>query len=207
MVALALLAGVVAFDVAANDLAVTARTLSTLRELTTDPRLPAVVRVRLLSDTGATGHSRLLEALYQVAATFTPLGIRLEVVQAAAIMLPDRVTPASVARLVARHRPGADILIVHTARELKTLAPRGGGWLDVAGWADPTRGVVMIDARRTITAARLASTLQHEIAHLFYVPHDPPASATVMTPHENDSVAWSPSAARQLSALRFRPWW
>ena len=79
-------------------------------------------------------------------------------------------------------------------------------WLDVAGLAYPQKNLVIIalSTESLLNSARLVSTLQHELAHLFYVEHDDYASSYVMSPVANSSTTWSPAARAQLNKMRYR---
>ncbi len=163
-----------------------------------NPHQPVDIKVDVVSDSAFGRQELILAAISESFESFQAAGINLTIDSFKALPL----APGSEHKLPASRHGHFTVVLSGNPQAIKS----DHEWLDVAGLAYPQKKLVIIalSTESLLNSASLVSTLQHELAHLFYVDHDDYASSYVMSPVANSSTTWSPAARAQLSKMRHR---
>ncbi len=171
---------------------------SKVASLWANPYKPVNIKVDIISDSAFSQQEVILAAVSESFEQFQAAGINFTIDSFKVHPLP-----IGEEHKISPKRPGHfTVILSGNPQAIKS----DHEWLDVAGLAYPQKNLVIIalSTESLLNSTRLVSTLQHELAHLFYVEHDDYASSYVMSPVANSSTTWSPAARAQLNKMRYR---
>ncbi len=171
---------------------------SELVSLWRNPHQPVEIKVDVVSDSAFPQQEAILAAVSESFAQFRPAGINFSL----ASFNVRPIVAGEENQLKSDKLGHVTVILSGNSQAIRS----DHQWLDAAGLAYPQKKLVIvaISKETILNSPRLVSTLQHELAHLFYVEHDEAGSTYVMSPVANSSTTWSPAARARLNKMRYR---